>query len=172
MKVYPFDKGIGFALLNDIDSISKIEEKLGKSKIIDCDSINFLTGKFQRHLWKLKKEEEFDKKTYWLIYPSDCIPPRLYETLKAHKPEKNYPMKAEVWTIGSPPYGTSKYLVRIIQPTLNKNKHIVLNSSSFVEEAKQWNISACKIQTSFDVVNLYASVPIDEAVTSNYWDIK
>ena len=32
-------------------------------------------------------------------------------------------------------------------------------------EAKQWNISACKIQTSFDVVNLYASVPIDEAVT-------
>ena len=50
MKVYPFDKGIGFALLNDIDSISKIEEKLGKSKIIDCDPINFLTGKFQRHL--------------------------------------------------------------------------------------------------------------------------
>ena len=30
MKLYPFDKGIGFALLNDIDSISKIEEKLGK----------------------------------------------------------------------------------------------------------------------------------------------
>ena len=31
MKVYPFDKGIGFALLNDIDSISKTEEQLGKS---------------------------------------------------------------------------------------------------------------------------------------------
>ena len=30
MKVYPFDKGIGLALLNDIDSISKIEEQLGK----------------------------------------------------------------------------------------------------------------------------------------------
>ena len=55
MKVYPFDKGIGFALLNDIDSISKIEEQLGKSKIIDCDPTNLLTGKFQRHLRKLKK---------------------------------------------------------------------------------------------------------------------
>ena len=33
-KVYPFGKGIGFALLNDIDSISKIEEQLGKSKIM------------------------------------------------------------------------------------------------------------------------------------------
>ena len=44
MKVYPFDKGTGFALLNDIDSISKIEEQLGKSKIIDCDHTNLLTG--------------------------------------------------------------------------------------------------------------------------------
>ena len=35
IKVYQFDKGIGFALLNDIDNISKIEEQLGKSKIID-----------------------------------------------------------------------------------------------------------------------------------------
>ena len=114
MKVYPFDKGIGFALLNDIDSISKIEEQLGKSKIIDCDPTNLLTGKFQRHLRKLKKEGKFDKKTYSLIYPSDCIPPRLYGTLKAHKPEKNYPMRAVVSTIGSPAYGTSKYLVKII----------------------------------------------------------
>ena len=31
MKAYSFDKGIGFALLNDIDSISKTEEQLGKS---------------------------------------------------------------------------------------------------------------------------------------------
>ena len=73
-------------------------------------------------------------------------------------------MRAVVSTIGSPAYGTSKYLVEVIQPTLNKNKHRVLNSSSFVEEAKEWNISPSEIQTSFDVVNLYSSVPIDEAV--------
>ena len=46
IKVYLFDKGIGFALLNDIDPISKIEEQLGKSKVIDCDSANYLTGNF------------------------------------------------------------------------------------------------------------------------------
>ena len=50
MKVYPFDDGIGFALLNDIDNISKIEEQLGKSKIIDHDPTSLLTGKFQRLL--------------------------------------------------------------------------------------------------------------------------
>ena len=35
IKAYLFDKGIRFALLNDMDDISKIEEQLGKSKIID-----------------------------------------------------------------------------------------------------------------------------------------
>ena len=34
----------------------------------------------------------------------------------------NCNMRAVVSTIGSPAYSTSKYLVRIIQPTLNKNK--------------------------------------------------
>ena len=148
IKVYPFDKGIRFALLNDMDDISKIEEQLGKSKIIDYDPTNLLTGKFQRILRKLKKEGKFDKKTYSIIYPSDCIPPRLYGTLKARKPEKNYPMRAVVSTKGSPPYGTSKYLVKIIQATLNKNKHRV-------EEAKEWNISPNEIQTSFDVANTH-----------------
>ena len=123
IKVYPFHKGIGFAVLSGIDSISKIEKQLGKSKIIDCDPTNLLTGKFQSHLQKLKKEGKFDKKTYSLIYSSECIPPRLYGILKAHKPEKNYSMRAVVSTIGLPAYGTSKYLVKIIQPPSNKNKH-------------------------------------------------
>ena len=73
-------------------------------------------------------------------------------------------MRAVISTIGSPAYSTSKYLVKITQPTLNKKKHRVLNSSSFVEETKEWNISPSEIQTSFGVVNLYPSLPIDEAV--------
>ena len=149
---------VGFALLNDIDDISKIEEQLGKLKIIDCDPTSFLTAKFQRLLRKLEKEDKFDKKTY----PSNCIPPRLYGTLKAHKPEKNYPMTAVVSTIGSPPYGTSKYLVKIIKPTLNKNKHSVLNSYSFVEEAKEWNISSNEIHEAVAVIIEILNNDIDD----------
>ena len=73
-------------------------------------------------------------------------------------------MRAVVSTIGSPQYDTLKYLVKILQPTLDKNKHRVLNSSSIVEEAKERNISPNEIQTSFDAVNLYPLVPIDETV--------
>ena len=50
--------------------------------------------------------------------------------------EKNYPMTTIVSTIGIVSYGTSKYLVEIIQPTLNKNIHRVINSYTFVQEAK------------------------------------
>ena len=38
------------------------------------------------------------------------------------------------------------------------------NSSSFVEEAKTWDISSNEMQVSYDVINLYPSIPINEAV--------
>ena len=34
----------------------------------------------------------------------------------------------------------------------------------FVEKAKQWTISKNEIQVSYDVVNLYPSVPIKDAI--------
>ena len=49
-------------------------------------------SKIQKHLRKLRKEKKFTDKEYCEIYPSDSILPRLYGTVKAHKPEKNYPM--------------------------------------------------------------------------------
>ncbi|XP_065684845.1 uncharacterized protein LOC136096992 [Hydra vulgaris] len=84
--------------------------------------------------------------------------------VKAHKPEKNYPMRPVVFTITTPPYGTSEYLVKIIQPKLNKNTTRLINSNSFVNDAKEWKIGSNEIQVSFDVVNLYPSVPFDEAI--------
>ena len=84
--------------------------------------------------------------------------------IKAHKLTKNYPsMRIVASTIGSPPYETSKYLVDIIQPTLNKSNISVMNSSSFVTEAKQWTPDPNEIQVSCDAVNLYSSVPIKKS---------
>ena len=134
ISIYPLDKGTGFAVIKEEDVIQKIEEQIGKSKIIDHDPTLTLLKKFQIELTKLRKENKFDSKTYFKLHPSDAIPPRLYRVVEAHKPEKNYPIRTIVSTIGTAPYGTSKYLVDIIHPTLN-NKHRVINSSSFVNEA-------------------------------------
>ena len=74
-------------------------------------------------------------------------------------------MRTIVSTIGTTPYRTSKYLVEIIQSTLNKNKHRVINSPSFVNEAGTWETTQEEIQISYDVINLYTSIPIEKVIT-------
>ena len=69
-------------------------------------------------------------------------------------------MRTIVSTIGIPPYGISMYLVEIIQPNLNKSEYKVINSKSFVDEAKQWTIETNEVEVSYDIVNLYPSIPI------------
>ena len=145
-KIVPFDKGTGFALLSSGEMFRKIEEQLGEAKDIEIDPTKNLVTKFQKEISKLKKEDKIDKTEFYSMYPSDAIPPRLYGLVKAHKMSKGYPMRTVVSTIGTPFYGTSKHLVQLIQPTLNKNEIRVVNSASFVEEAKGWEIAEDEVQ--------------------------
>ena len=57
----------------------------------------------------------------------------------------------------------SKFLVELIQPTLNKSKYKITNSSSFVNEAKNWLVKRDQVHVSYDI-NLYPSVAIDKAL--------
>ena len=70
-------------------------------------------------------------------------------------------MRTAVSAIGTPPYWISKYLVKIIQPTLNKSQLKIKNE---VIEAKTWRIFLTEIQVSYDIVNLYLSIQIDKAI--------
>ena len=86
--------------------LKKIEEQLAKAAKAKIDRTNRLTNKIQKKLCKLRKENKFTNKTYFELYPSDRIPPRLYGTIKLHKPEKkNLPMSVIVSAIGTPSYG-------------------------------------------------------------------
>ena len=87
-------------------------------------------------LSSLRKQEKLTNSQFYEIYPSDAVPPRMYGMLKAHKPQKQYPMRLVVSTIGSPMHGVSKHLVKLIQPVLNKNESRLKYSSTFVEKAK------------------------------------
>ena len=89
ISIYPFDKETGFVVIKKKDAIQKIEEQITKSKIIDHDPAPTLLNKFLKELAKLRKENKFDNKTCFKLYPSNAVPPRLYRVIKAHKPEKN-----------------------------------------------------------------------------------
>ena len=77
----------------------KIEEQLGKTKIAENDPTLKFTNKTQKILCQLREEKKFTDQEYFQIYSPESIPPRLYGTIKAHQPEKNYPMRTIVSTI-------------------------------------------------------------------------
>ena len=72
-------------------------------------------------------------------------------------------MRTIVSTVGTATHGLSEHLVKIIQPALNKSETRIKNSAEFVREAKTWDIAVNEVQVSYDVVNLYPSVPLQEA---------
>ena len=73
--------------------MQKFEKQLGKAKIAENNPALKFTNKIQKILCQLRKENKFRGREYFQIYPSDLVPPRLYGTMKAHKPEKNYLIK-------------------------------------------------------------------------------
>ena len=89
ISIYPFDKGAGFVVIKEEDAIQKIEEKIGKSKVIDHDPTPTLLNKFQKDLAKLREENKFNNKTYFKLYPSDTIPLQLYGVI-SHKEKLSY----------------------------------------------------------------------------------
>ena len=70
--------------------MQKIEEQLGKVKIAENDVALKFANKIQKMLCRLRKQKKIIDKKYFQIYPLDPMPPRLYGTITAHKPEKNY----------------------------------------------------------------------------------
>ena len=164
IDIYPYDKGNGFVRMLKETAKIKMIEGIGETKILDKDPTKSHLDKIQKTLAKIRKEINIPKDLYYKLYPSDATVPRAYGQCKAHKPTKNYPFRVLVSTIGTAPYKVSKYLVKIIQPTLSKNPVVVKNTKEFVEEAKNWDIGPNEIQVSYDVVALYPSVPVKKAI--------
>ena len=78
LRVYPFDKGSGFAIMKEDDAIKRIKEQIEKSSIIDYDPTTTLLNKFQKELAKLRKEwslitRYITKFIDWLQYHHDFM---------------------------------------------------------------------------------------------------
>ena len=73
-------------------------------------------------------------------------------------------MQTIVSKIGTSPCDISQYLVKLIQPTLNKSKYNIKKPSSFVNEAKNWLVRKEMKSKCLDIINLYPLVPINKAL--------
>ena len=90
--------------------------------------------------------------------------PKLYSLVKLHK-EVN-PIRPVVSSITAPSYKLSKKLINIIQFNTNfKPKFSIKNSSELINNIKDVRIPDRAILLSFDIKNLFPSVPPTEVIT-------
>ena len=88
LRVYEFDKGCGLAVVTNDMAKEKIEEQLGKATKAKLDPTSRVKSKIQKKTLQTYKRSKFTNNTYFELFASDAIPPRLYGTIKAYTPEK------------------------------------------------------------------------------------
>ena len=90
-------------------------------------------------------------------------PPQLYSLIKLHK--TGYPIRPVVSYIPAPTYKISKFLINTITKYCNfKSTTSINNSFELVDKIKNFNLPSNAKLISFDVVNLFPSVPPSETI--------
>ena len=96
------------------------------------------------------------------LKPKNCHAPRLSGLPKIHK--DGVPMRGVVSTVGSPFDKLSRYLIPILRKIQGRSGLYVKNSRELKQKVKNWRIERNEILVSYDVKNLYPSIPIYEAL--------
>ena len=110
---------------------------------------------------KIVGREEMSKEGERLK-PKDCHAPRLSGLPKVHKTDA--PLRGVVSTIGSPFEKLSRYLIPILRTIQGRSGLYVKNSRELKEKVKDWHVDRNEILVSYDVKNLYPSIPIGKAL--------
>ena len=124
-----------------------------------------LTGNIERKLNKfvymLFTKNRILQQTYRYLFSTDSIAPRIYELPKIHK--TNFPFRPIVSFINSLLYNLSKFIAFLLTSLDGANGFTVKNSYEFVEQLKNLTINRAECMVSFDVVSLFAKIPVDVA---------
>ena len=96
------------------------------------------------------------------LKPKNCHAPRLTGLPKVHK--EGVPMRGIVSMIGSPFEKISKTLIPILRTIQGRSGLFGKNSRELKEKIKSWRVDRNEILVSYDVKNLYPSIPIDKAL--------
>ena len=87
------------------------------------------------------------------MYPMGC------GATKIHKPET--PLRPIVSSCGSVTYGEAKECTKILKPLVGKSPHHINSTQDFVEQVKNVTLLPGVCLSSYDVVVLFTSVPVD-----------
>ena len=113
---------------------------------------------------KLVEENKLTKQEAKNLKTADPNPPSAWTSIKAHKPQKNYPGRNIVSHIGCPQEPIAKELIRILKP-LNANcRYNVKNSTEIAASLRNITLNSDDILVSYDATALYPSIPLQECI--------
>ena len=166
--VKPSDKCKGLVILDKTDYISKANQILDdQSNYMKLDQDK--TAKIEASTKRLFKQVVRDKlpdKCIEELTPNHSRTPVFYGLPKDHKP--SVPLRPVVATCGGPTEKTSWMLDKILQQLLQFVPLHLTDTNDFLHRLQQFwgehNVPENAIFFSIDVVNLYGSIPVNDAV--------
>ena len=160
----PFDKGKGFVVIET----NKLQEKAVSAMDNVTTDLPDKTKHLQKDingvLNKLVEEQKLTRQEAMNLKTADLNPPSAWTSIKAHKPQKDYPGRNIISHIGCPQEPIAKELIRILKP-LNQNcKYNTKNSSEIAATLKTITLDKNDVLVSYDATALYPSVPLNECI--------
>ena len=143
------------------DNISKTNNLLSQNtyRSIPRDPTNTIKNKLINILKRVKSQTGLNNQTYKAMYPTGCVPPKFYGLSKIHKLDT--PLRPTVSSCGSVTYGVAKELAKILKPLVGKSPDHINNIQDFVEQVRHITLVPGECISSYDVLALFTSVPID-----------
>ena len=163
--ILPADKGNVTVVMDKTDYQRKMQVLLeeGSYRPRRGDPTSKLEKEVNKKLKELWTQGEIDKETYDRLRSSFCSTPQMYGLPKIHKP--GIPLRPIVSSIGSATYYLAKELTSIISPLVGNTNSYVKDSGDFVQKIKRIQVNDDTLLVSFDVVQLFTKVPIEETLT-------
>lgn len=160
LVVLAADKGNATVVMATRTYVNKMEELLANPAYRKVRRHS--TGGVECRVGKLLKASGWSKEVHKSIGLYGSRPPRMYGLSKIHK--VGVPLRPIVSRKGTSTYNLTKYSVGLLDPWAGQCDHYIKNSTAFVKIVDsllcvgEWN----DILVSFDVVSLFARVPLQE----------
>ena len=115
------DKGVAMVVMDRQEYIQKAEELLSQLayRTIPRDPTNKIKAQLITKLRRIKRETILDEGTFKAMYPTGCIPPKIYGLSKIHK--TGNPLRPIVSSRGSVTYGIAKVISKVLKPLVGKS---------------------------------------------------
>ena len=157
------DKGNTVVAVDKAEYLNKTFDflKLGSFKILKRNP----TENFQKSLKSTLHNSQSIISTNEICYLTSMNPqpPKLYSFFKLHK--HGYPIRPVVSFISAPSYKVSKKLIHIISENTNfSSRFAIKNSIELVNKIKHLKLPTKAKLISFDVTNLFPSIPIENTI--------